>query len=103
MEQWTTASADCDSGSREKDQKPLLTCAGPSCVVDDAGPNTDDVGSSSTSSTMTENAEVRPNVALSAETSPMAEVASSVDVTRRVSTRYNKREEMEPSDRKLLP
>lgn len=84
-----------------KDSKPTLTSTGPS-HTDDSGPNLDDFCSSSTSSTMTESAEVRPAVALSAETSPLTEVASSTDVSRRVSARC-KREDTEPSDRKLLP
>jgi len=95
MDQQQTASGDCES--RElRDHKPSLTCA------DDTGPNMDDICSSSTSSTTTENADVRPAVSLSAETSPLTEVASSTDGSRRVSARC-KREEMEPSDRKLLP
>ena len=87
--------------SDPKDQKPTFTCTGPS-HTDDAGPNVDDICSSSTSSTMTESAEVRPALLLSAETSPLTETASSTDVSRRVSARC-KREETEPSDRKLLP
>jgi len=94
MDQQQTAIGECESGASEpKDQKP---CA------DDVGPNMDDICSSSTSSTATENADVRPMVALSAETSPVTEIASSNDGSRRVSTRC-KREETEPSDRKLLP
>jgi len=102
MDQQQTVSKDCESGASEpKDQKLALTCAGPS-NVDDAGPNMDDICSSSASSTATENAEIRPALALSAETLPLTEVASSTDVSRRVSARC-KREETEPSDRKLLP
>jgi len=102
MDQQQTVSRDCEYRATEsKDQKPALTCAGPA-HIDDAGPNMDDIYSSSTSSTVTENADVRPAVALSAETSPLTEVASSTDVSRRVSVRC-KREEMEPTDRKLLP
>ena len=101
MDQQQTVGGYSESVACEpKDQKPTLTCAGPS-HSDDAGPNVDDICSSSTSSTMTESAEVRPAVTLSAETSPLTEMASSTDVSRRVSARY-KREETEPSDRKHL-
>jgi len=94
MDQQQIAGGYSESVSCEpKDQKPTLACA---------GPNVDDICSSSTSSTMTETAEVRPAVASSVETSPLTEVASSTDVFRRVSAR-SKREETEPSDRKLLP
>jgi len=94
MDQQQTVIGECESGASEsKDQKP---CA------DDVMPNMEDICSSSTSSTATENADVRPMVALSAETSPVTEVASSSDGSRRVSARC-KREETEPSDRKLLP
>jgi len=100
MDQKRTVSGDCESQAVEL--KPTLACAGPT-PMDDAGPSVDDICSSSTSSTMTENADVRPAMALSAETSPVTEVASSAaDVSRRVSARC-KREETEPSDRKLLP
>jgi len=99
MDQQHTVSGDCESQTVEL--KPSLACAGPS-HMDDAGPSVDDICSSSTSSTMTENADVRPAAALSAETSPATEVASSADVSRRVSARC-KREETEPTDRKLLP
>ena len=102
MDQQQTVTEDCEFGVNEpKDQKPMVTCSGLS-QTDDAGPNADDICSSSTSSTMTENADIRPAMALSAETSPLTEVASSADVSRRVSARC-KREEAEPSDRKLLP
>jgi len=102
MDQQQIAGGYSESVSCEpKDQKPTLACAGLS-HIDDAGPNVDDICSSSTSSTMTETADVRPAVASSVETSPLTEVASSTDVFRRVSAR-SKREETEPSDRKLLP
>jgi len=99
MDQQHNVSGDCESQAVEL--KPTLACAGPT-QMDDAGPSVDDICSSSTSSTMTENADVRPAMALSAETSPLTEVASSADVSRRVSARC-KREETEPTDRKLLP
>jgi len=102
MDQHQTVSLDYESGASEpKEQKTALTCAG-SSRMDDAWPNVDDICSSSTSSTTTENTDVRPTVALSAETSPLTEVAGSTDVSRRVSARC-KREETEPRDRKLLP
>jgi len=97
QQQQTVGSGDCEF----QDQKPTLLCGGPG-GADDTGPNMDDVCSSSTSSTTTENADVRPSAALSAETSPLTEVAGSTDVSRRVSARC-RREEMEQSDRKLLP
>ena len=102
MDQQQTVSGNCESGATEPtDQKPALTSAG-SSHVDDAGPNVDDICSSSTSSTATESAELRPAAAVSADTSPSTEVASSSDVSRRVSARC-KREDTESSDRKLLP
>ena len=96
MDQQQNIGGDFETGAGEpKDQKPAL-CS------DDGGPSVDDFCSSSTSSTATENAEVRPAVAFSAETSPLVEAASSTDISRRVSARC-KREETEPTDRKLLP
>jgi len=97
MDQQQTVSGDSESGAIEpKDLKPAML------HVDDAGPNFDDICSSSTSSTATENAELRPTVVLCTETSPLTEIASSADVSRRVSARC-RREETEPTDRKLLP
>jgi len=99
MEQQHNVTDDAESGTSEpRDQKPTL-----SSLMDDVGPNMDDICSSSTSSTVTENAEVRPVVTSSAETSPLTEVVSGTDISRRVSARCRREDSGDTSDRKLNP